>query len=245
MVILTIDAEKCPECGSKRIVLGKHGEVYCESCGFVLQSEVLVIEAKKGRVEGVYYNPRNKKIGVIINGILASSMEKKMRPFYAELKKMSLPKHVEAEVIRYCKLSVERKLTMSYSKVELLAGLIYLTGRRYGVPILISELTKTFQITKKELLRAAKFAAKKLNLSFKPLQDIESLIIRICADLGHEELAYNSIKTANKLKIDNQTVLAGIAIWKTALNARVKIQKRRLARVTGISETVLRKFANS
>lgn len=241
MQVLIIDSKKCPECGSERILLDEKLELYCKDCGYVIQDQIPVLEQSKGKVEAVYVNPKKKKIAVIISGILEDKFEKKMKPFYAELKKISLPKHIEAEVIRLCKKAVETKITMSYSKVELLAGIIYAVSRSYGLPMLANDLTKIFGISRKDLLRVAKFIARKFGMKINTSADVENCIIRISADLGQERLARKAIEIARGLKIDNPLIRSAVAVWLSAANSKVKIKKRVLAKLAGVSESALRK----
>jgi len=240
MQVLIIDTKECPECGSKNILLKKRSEMYCHDCGYVIQDQIPVIEAQKGHVEAVYVNKKRKKIAVVINGILESRFEKKMKPFYAELKKISIPKHIEAEVIMLCKKAVELKITMSYSKTELLAGLIYIVSRRYGLPMLANDLTRIFSISKKDLFRVAKFVARKLELKANSV-DVENCIIRVTSDLNVERLSGQAIAVSRTLDISNPLLKSAVSIWIATKNAKIKIKKRALARACNVSEPALRK----
>ncbi len=242
MQVLIIDVSKCPECNSTKIQFNsKTHELYCQECGYVMQDRIPVIEAKYGKAEKVYINPKEKKIAIVIKGILKSPIEKKMTPFYAELKKFRLPKYVEAEVISICKKCVEEKLTMSYSKLKLLSATIYLVSKREGIPIMIKGLTKTYGVEKYDILKVAKFISKKFNLKL-PNGDVENYIIRITSDLNKEgELTREAIKISKTLNICNPLIKTAVAIWLASQKLKIKLKKYELANACGISELTLRR----
>lgn len=241
MQVLMIDASNCPECDSKRIKFNsKNAELFCQDCGYILQEQIPVIEATSGKVEKVYVNPRQKKIAVIIRGILKTPVEKKMTPFYAELKKVSLPKHIEAEVILMARRCVEEKLTMSYPKVNILAALIFLVSKREGIPVITGELTRIFGCGKTDLFRTTKFLSKRLGIK-KTDVGIESYVIRATTNLCHEELAQKAISIAVNLKIGNPVVKTAVAVWLAAKEMKIRIKKKDLAKICGISRISLRR----
>jgi len=237
--VLIIDASKCPECGSKHIRFNsKTAELFCETCGYVIQEEIPVIDAKYG-VSKVYVNPKEKKIAIVVK-MLKTNMERKMTPFYAELKKIRLPGYIEAEVIILCKECVNKKLTMSYPKRKLLAALIYLVSKREGVPITIRDLEKHFDIDKWDLLKIAKFLAKKLGIRLNNTS-AESYIIRISSEIGKEKLAHEAIKMLKCVKLSHPLIKAAVCIWIASKKMGVKIKKSELAKAAGISELTLRR----
>ena len=240
MKVLLLDASKCPSCNSKKIKFNeKTNEFYCANCGYVF-NENLSIEPKI-EVGKIYVNPKKKKIAVVIEGILKSQMEKKMAPFYNEIKKFSLPKYIESEVLELAKKSVEKKLTMSFSKLEILASLIHYVSRREGIPILIRELERKLNVSKKRVLKCYKFLIRKLKLE-KQISDVDSYIIRISSELGFNgNLATLAIKISKRLNILHPVVKVVISVWLASKKLELKIKKKDLARLSGISEATIRK----
>ena len=243
MEVFYIDASKCTECGSANVGFNeKRSEFFCRDCGFVLMDSIPVIEATHGKVERVLVNPKEKRIAVVIRGILKDATEKKMSVFYVEIKKFSLPKYVEAEVLVLAKKAVERKLTMSYSKLEILCALIYLLCRREAIPVMLRDLEKTYGCSKKRILKTAKLLKEKLGLNEIIETGVESYIIRISSDLGYNgELATKAIEEAKKLGIAHVLLKAAVAVWIAGKELNLKIKKKELARVAGVSEAALRK----
>jgi transcription initiation factor TFIIIB Brf1 subunit/transcription initiation factor TFIIB len=206
-----------------------------------MQDRIPAIEARYGNAEKVYVNPNEKKLAFVLKGILRTAEEKKMLPFYAELKKFHLPKYIEAEIIILCKKCVEEKLTMSYSKIKLLAAAIYLVSKREGIPIMINELIKQFSITKWDIFKAAKLMSHKFSFKLASA-DIENYIIRITGDLNCEgELTQKAIELARKLQISNHLIKTAVSIWLAAKILKLRLKKRELAKICGISELTLRK----
>ncbi|MDD5181849.1 MAG: hypothetical protein PHC66_01605 [Candidatus Nanoarchaeia archaeon] len=243
MEVFYIDASKCTECGSAKVGFNeKRSEFFCRDCGFVLMDSIPVIEATHGKIERVMVNPKEKKIAVVIRGILKDKTEKKMSVFYAEIKKFSLPKYIEAEVLVLAKKAVELKLTMSYSKLEILCALIYHLCRRESIPVMLRDLEKTYGCSKKRVLKSLKLLREKLALNEIIEAGVESYIIRISSDLGYNgELATKAISVAVGVNIAHVLLKAAVAVWIAGGELGLKIKKKELARVAGISEAALRK----
>jgi len=242
MKVIYLDASKCPLCGSKKIGFNeKRNEFFCKNCGYILMDNVPLIKSKY-KAKKVLVNPKKKKIAFVIKGILKSKTEKKMMPFYAEIKKFTLPKYVEAEILTLARKAVEEKLTMSFSKLEILSALIYHSCKREGIPILIKELEKTYGVKKKKILRCYKMISSKLNLKLNGNNNVDSYIIRISSDLGFNgALATEAIKISNKIKIAHPIVKSAVSIWLASKKLKLKIKKAKLAKVSGISEASLRR----
>jgi transcription initiation factor TFIIB len=242
MRYIYFDASKCPECGSDRISFNeKRAEFFCRNCGFVLMDNIPVIEATHGEIEKVLVNPKQKKIAVVIKGILKTKIEKKMAPFYAEIKKFNLPKHMEAEVLMLAKRTVELKLTMSWSKMEILSALIYSVCKREGMPVMIKELEKIYGVDKKTLLQCLKMLVSKLGIRAVSL-NTESYMIRIASDLGYNgKLATKAIEISRKLNISHPLLMAAVSIWLAAKEINIKLKKKTVAKASEVSEAALRK----
>jgi transcription initiation factor TFIIB len=242
MRVLYLDASKCPECGSENIGFNeKRAEFFCRDCGFVLMDNIPVVEARHGKAESVLVNPRNKRIAVILNGILRGKFEAKMLLFYAEIKKFSLPKYIEAEVLTLAKRAVELKLTMSYSKLEILSALIYYVCKREAIPVMIKDLEKTYGTRKKRILKSYKMLINELGLKTAGTT-LETYMIRIASDLGYNgELATKAISISRKLAIAHPMLKAAVSVWLAAKSLGLKIKKKELAKIAGVSEAALRK----
>lgn len=243
MRVLYFDASKCTECGSENIGFNeKRVEFFCRDCGFVLMDNIPVVEARYGKPERILVNPHKKKIAVIIKGILKDKKEKKMLAFYAEIKKFSLPKYIEAEVLTLARKAVEQKLTMSYSKLEILSALIYSVCKREGIPVMPNDLEKTYFCTKKRILKALKMLKQKLGLNDIINTEADSYIIRIASDLGYNgELASKAITISEKVKINHPLLKAAVSIWFASKKLKLKIKKKDLAKFAGVSIVALRK----
>jgi len=175
-------------------------------------------------------------------GMLKTNLEKRMNPFYSEVQKFRLPPFVEREVLRLAKKAVEMKLTMSYSKIEITAGLIYLVLKEFNLSPLIKDITKVYSITKNKLLRVSKFLSQNLNLKIKPTEDIENYLIRIVNDLLlPSHLVKKALQKSKKLDIISPLVKTGTSLWLVANEDGIKVAKSQIARALGISETALKK----
>lgn len=250
MEVLYVDASKCSECGSTNIGFNeKRAEFFCRDCGFVLMDNIPVIEARHGKAQRVLVNPKEKKIAVVIKGILRDKTEKKMLPFYHEVKKFSLPKYIEAEVLFLGKKAVELKLTMSYSKLEILSALIYIICKREGVPVIISDLEKQYGTKRKRIWKTIKMLKEKLDLESDSSSGSDSYIIRIASDLGYNgKLATTAIRLSKKIKVNHPLLRAAVSIWLAGQKLNLKIKKKDLAKYAGVSVAALRrnlKTANS
>jgi transcription initiation factor TFIIIB Brf1 subunit/transcription initiation factor TFIIB len=243
MGIIYFDASKCTECGSENIGFNEQrAEFFCRDCGFVLMDNLPVVEAQHGKIEKVLVNKNTKRIAVMIKGILRSPIEKKMVPFYAEIKKFALPKYIEAEVLTLARSAVEKKLTMSFSKIEILSSLIYHTCKRENIPVLIKDLEKTYSIGKKRILKCNNLLIDRLGLKRINEINVENYIIRIVSDLGFNcNLAAESIQISNKIKIDHPLIRAAVSIWLAGKRLKLRIKKKDLAKLSGISEAALRR----
>jgi len=243
MDVLYFDASKCTECGSKNIGFNEQrAEFFCRDCGFVLMDNLPVVEAQHGKIEKVLVNKTTKRIAVVIKGILRSPTEKKMVPFYAEIKKFALPKYIEAEVLTLARSAVEKKLTMSFSKLEILSSLIYHICKRENIPVLIRDLEKTYGAGKKRILKCQKLLIGKLGLKRINGINVDTYIIRIASDLGFNgSLATESIQISNKIKINHPLIRAAVSIWFAGKRLKLRIKKKELAKIAGISEAALRR----
>jgi transcription initiation factor TFIIIB Brf1 subunit/transcription initiation factor TFIIB len=241
MKLLLMDASRCPLCGSKKIKFNeKTNEFFCGECGYVLNEKISI--EPNVEVGKVFVNPKEKKIAVVIKGILRGKLEKKMVPFYADIRKFSFPKYVEKDVLNLARKAVEEKLTMSFSKLEILASLIYYVCKREGIPILLRELERKLNVNRKRILRCYKFLVKRLNLNEKIPLEADSYIIRISSELGFNgKLTTLAIDISRKLRISHPVVRAVVAVWLASKKIGTKIKKKDLSRVSGISETAIRK----
>ena len=159
-----------------------------------------------------------------------------------EIKKFHLPKYVEAEALTIAKKAVEKKLTMSFSKIEILAAIIYHLCKRESIPILMKDLEKTYRIKRKKIHRTLKLLKKKMDFS-KTQENISTYIIRISSDLGFNgELATKAIKISGKLKISHPILRAGVSIWLASKKLHIKIEKKKIAKTCGVSYPALRRW---
>lgn len=243
MKVLYYDASECTECKSKNIGFDeKKAEFYCRDCGYVFMDNLPVIEAEYGKPERILVNKTEKKIAVVIKGILKSPTEKKMAPFYMEIKKLHLPKYVEAEALTLARKAVEKKLTMSFSKIELLSAIVYYLCKREAIPILIKDLEKTYRVNGKRIHRTLKLLKKELNFS-KTEENISTYIIRISSDIGHNGvLATRAIKISEKLDISHPLLRAGVSVWLASKELNIKIEKKKLSKAAGVSYAALRRW---
>ena len=88
MKVIYVDVSECSECKSKNIGFNEvRGEFFCKNCGFVLMDNIPVIEAKYGKIEKVMVNKKQKKVAVVIQGILKNKTEKKKLKAQSKLAK--------------------------------------------------------------------------------------------------------------------------------------------------------------
>lgn len=235
--------DRCPECGSKRLHFeDKRAELVCRACGFVIADQVPVIEAMHNtKAVKVLVNPKKGKMAVVLQGILRTSQERAMLPFYAEIKKMDLKKQVEAGVIRICQDCVNKKLTKKATKLEILCAATYIVSKKQGIPIFFDDFETTYGIDKVKILRAYRKICRELRIPMKPVFNVNEYIIRICSDMGADnELASVAIEAAKTKTTDNSLLLAAASIYIAAAVLKVQLRQRDVAKYARISEPALR-----
>lgn len=245
MAVIYIDADKCPLCESKRIRFKSNtNEFYCKKCGYVLQDSVYHIERRYNKqAEKIYVNPKKKKIAVIINSMLQTNLEKKMKPFQRELKRLKLTSSMERDVLYLCRKAIERKLTLGKKRETLLAALIYASAKRNDIPITISELEKKLNVDRKKILRTYKKICRDLEINQTP-QNFDTLILKIASKLNLPAKASTlAIKIAKdyRNKIRNPKSLAAVSIYLACGIFRIPITKREISKAGEICTITLQR----
>jgi len=235
--------DKCPECESKRLYFDdSRAELVCRNCGFVIREQVPVIEAMHdSKAIKVLFNPNQKRMAVILRGMLKTNTERAMNPFYAEIKKMDLNKQIEAGVIKICKQCVERKITKRASKLEILCAATYLVSKGQGIPIFFDDFELTYGVSRVKILRAYRKICRELRLKMKPVNNSSEYITRICNDMGMPgRLASVAIQASKAKSTDNPIMLAAASIYIAAGVMKLQLRQREVAKQCRISEPALR-----
>ena len=235
--------DKCPECDSEKLYFDdKRAELICRDCGFVVSEQVPVIEAKyNAKAKKVLVNRKEKKMAVVLKGILRSNFERAMKPFYAEIKKMDLNKQVEAGVIKICQKCVKKRLTLRASKLEILCAATYIVSKRQGIPVFFDDFELTYGVNRVKILRAYRKICRALDIKMKPVSNTSAYIIRICNDLGVSgKLASVAIQASKVKSTDNPIMLAAASIYVAAGVMKVPLRQKDVARNSRISEPALR-----
>ena len=243
MAVIYIDADKCPLCESKRIRFKSNtNEFYCKKCGYVLQDSVYHIERRYNKqAEKIYVNPKKKKIAVIINSMLQTNLERKMKPFQRELLKLNLPQQAQREILHLCRKAIERKLTLGKKRETLLAAVTYAVAKRNNIPIMLKELEKTLNVDRKKVLRTYKKVCRNFEINQFP-QSYDSLIINIGSKLNlPAKVSTMAIRIAKdyKNKIRNPKSLAVVSLYLSCGIFRIQKTQRECAKAGNICTLTL------
>lgn len=240
-MLISIEADKCPECDSKEISIDeKRGEIVCKKCGYVLESKAgeLSKEYNSGKV---LKKKGENKLVFLTEGAIKTDFEKKMAPFYNLLNKIKLPSHVRKRVINICKEAVRRKITMSYSKREIFCAAIWISMQEAEIPIFKKTLKEQFNVIEKKMMKAYKKLRRELNIdNLRPFKAKDYIPV-ILEGFDRIDLLKESISKSEELDITNPLTKASVAVWVTGKNKEEKITQREISRLTGISKVTIRK----
>ncbi|MBN1762015.1 MAG: transcription initiation factor IIB [Methanomicrobia archaeon] len=203
--------EKCPECGSKNIIVDpKHAELYCADCGVVL-AEALIDRGPEWRAYDweqaaqrirtgppLSYRIHDKglstavpkelpQVGRLRGRIGMDSSDKTLALALGELERMAsalkLPKDIrEATSVLYRRAKREN-LIKGRSLEELVSAMLYITCREYGVPRTLKEIANVSKMPLKKIRRAYLFLVKELEIKVAPARPAR-FIPRFCSTLG-------------------------------------------------------------
>jgi transcription initiation factor TFIIB len=223
---------KCPECGSKSIVVdSKHAELYCADCGVVLVEDIVDLgpewrsydeeqAAKRIRTgPPMSYRIHDKGLGTPmpglpartkrLRGISIDSSDKTLALALVEIDRMAcalkLPNNIKEETSVLYRKAMKKSLIKGRSIEELVSAMLYITCRRYEVPRTLKEIAAVSRSPLKKIRRAYIFIIRKLEIKLAPA-DPALYIPRFCSKLGlSEEIRERAIEI---LKDDKGTGVA-------------------------------------
>ena len=202
---------KCPECGSKNIVMDeKHAELYCADCGLVLAEKLIDLGPEWRAFDGeqaaqrirtgppMSYRIHNKGLGTPtpksvestkrMRGVISmDSSEKTLSFALGEIDRMAsalkLPNEIKEAASLLYRKAVKQNLIKGRSIEELGSAALYITCRQYGVPRTLKEIAAVSRMPLKKIRRAYIFLLKNLELKLSP-PDPTRYIPRFCSELG-------------------------------------------------------------
>ena len=212
IIIMDDRIRKCPECGSKSIVINsKHAELYCADCGLIIADNLVDLgpewraydaeQASKRIRTGppMTYRVHNKGLSTPTPSILPTrtkrlrgimgmdSSEKTLSFALGEIDRMAsalnLPNDIKEETSLLYRRAAKRNLIKGRSIEELVSAMLYITCRQFGVPRTLKEITEVSRMSLKKIRRAYIFLLGKLEIKLAPA-DPACYIPRFCSELG-------------------------------------------------------------
>lgn len=165
---------------------------------------------------------------------------------------LNLPERVEKEAARIYRESVAKGLTMARSNDNIIAGSVYASSKLHSMPKSLNEVSEATKIDKFTIARTYKLILKRLNI--KPVMTISNpvdFVGRFSSDLGLDaKIQTKTVKMIEKMQKmglnsgKSPISLAATALYITTLTEKTKVTQKRIAEVSGITETTLRNRTN-
>lgn len=159
---------------------------------------------------------------------------------------LSIPGEARESSSEIYRKAWESDLMHGRSIEKMLAASLYMACRKHNVPRTLDEIEDATKVGRKDIVKASKLLAKRLDMKLAPISPLEYVNI-FCAKLNLkksiEEQARNIIKKALERGITSgrgPTGIAASAIYIAAILCDDRKTQKDVAEATGVTEVTLR-----
>jgi len=162
-MILSYPIEKCPECGSNKILIDKkRAEIVCRNCGYVITENLPYVG------ENVLVSEGSKRIYFLFPHVEQTKDERNLFPVMRKLNLASsllkMPRYFKMEIMKnYIKL-YKKKWTFGRDSRAILASLVLIFARKYHLPYYIKDIEIAFQVNERKIRSYVKKVCSELKL---------------------------------------------------------------------------------
>jgi len=256
--------DKCPKCGSKKLVAYPElGELVCANCGTVLQEHMVSQAPEEYGFEQARTGPPisigkagfGLSTGVGDSRLIMAqvrsrtSTEKKLQRAVKILSrnasKLNLPKHIIQDAVHIYRRAVSLKMTSGRNIRVMLAASIYAACRRSGHPISVESIAEAFDVNPKRLGKTFRLIASKLQIRTLPPR-IENIVYNVSSKLIVDyRVVSEAVKIARKAEKSlppgrNPYGIAAASLYIAAQMHGEKLRQKDIAAAAGVTEVTLR-----
>jgi len=181
---------------------------------------------------------------------ISTPIERNLKYSLAELKRISsfldVPKIAEEDAAMIYRMAAEKGLVRGRSMESVVAGALYASCRRHGVPRTLDEISNAFPLDKKEIGKTYRFICRELRIRILPTSP-QDYIHRFASELKLSPKTVSTsidiMKKANEMEITSGKGPMGIAaasLYVAALLVGEKKTQREVADVAGVTEVTIR-----
>lgn len=181
---------------------------------------------------------------------ISTPIERNLKFALAELKRISsfldVPKIAEEDAAMIYRMAAEKGLVRGRSMESVVAGALYASCRRHGVPRTLDEISNAFPLDKKEIGKTYRFICRELRIRILPTSP-QDYIHRFASELKLSPKTVSTsidiMKKANEMEITSGKGPMGIAaasLYVAALLSGEKKTQREVADVAGVTEVTIR-----
>ena len=177
---------------------------------------------------------------------LAQNLNQNLSNLKLIASQLKLPNSIEKETARVYRECVEKSITLARSNENILAASIYIACKLNSLPKSLNEIAGATKIDKFAIAKTAKLIMKRLKIQVRPSNPVD-FIARFASELKLDaKVQTRAVKLIEKIERaglnsgKNPISLAATALYITALMEKQKVTQKRLAEVSGITETTLR-----
>jgi len=174
------------------------------------------------------------------------SLSTGLQEMHRMVSQLNIPKAVHEIAAVFYKSASAKGLMKGRSIEAMVAATLYIASRFYNVPRTLEELSDAARVSKKEVARAERYLADKLDINLKPASPSD-YVPRFVSELGLEKDVENKIlevidmaERESLLSGRSPVSIAAAATYLVAKRMGKKVTQSEISDISGVSEVTIR-----